>query len=278
MPTDPRAAAARYYDLQSAPFAGKDVPFYISLVPSPSSSVLELGCGTGRVLVPLAAHCGYLHGIDHSEAMLEICRKKLQAQGVPEERALVTLGDIGGFELGRKFDLILAAFRVLQNLEEDAQIDGLFRCIRGHLAEGGSCVLNVFRPFAEEAEMRRIWAGKTGEEVERDQPACRGRLIRSVRIARVHPEKFIFYPTLIDRYYEDGRLMDESTMEIAMRCYTPDGFLRLIESHGFRILRKWGGYDGEEYGVGPELVAQFESGGSRGGGWADLRWKVKHDG
>lgn len=258
MQTDSRKSTAKYYDFQPAPFEGRDIPFYLSLIPSPSANVLELGCGTGRVMAPMAAHCGYIHGIDHSEAMLEICRKKLQAQGVPDERAGVTLGDISNFALGRKFDLIIAAFRVLQNLEEDAQVDGVFECIRRHLAQSGSCVLNVFRPLAEEAELRRIWAGKTGEEVERDQPAGRGRMIRSVRISRVHPEKFIFYPTLIDRYYEDGRLVDESAMEIAMRCYTPEGFLRLIESHGFRVIRTWGGYNGEQYGKGPELVAQFE--------------------
>jgi SAM-dependent methyltransferase len=260
MCADPRASAARFYDLQRAPFGGKDIPFYVSLLPSPSADVLELGCGTGRVLLPLAAHCRFIRGIDNSESMLAICRSKLLSRGVPETKAAVGPGDIGGFALGRKFDFIFAAFRVLQNLEEDSQVDGLFRCIGGHLAEGGSCVLNVFRPFAEEAELRRIWAEKREESVEWDVPAGAGRLIRSSRVRRVHPEKFVFYPTLIDRYYEGGRLVEESVADIAMRCYTPDGFLRLIESHGFRIRRKWGGYDGEEYGVGPELVVQFESG------------------
>ena len=67
-----RAVAAQYYDLN--PTIPDDRSFYKALIPSPDASVLELGCGTGRVLPPLVEVCGDVHGIDRSEGMLALCR------------------------------------------------------------------------------------------------------------------------------------------------------------------------------------------------------------
>jgi hypothetical protein len=51
--------------------------------------------------------------------------------------------------------------------------------------------------------------------------------------------------------------VDEVVLKIAMRCYYPEEFEQLITRQGFRVLRRWGGYEGEVYGQGPELVVQF---------------------
>ena len=75
MPIDIRTEAVRYYDLNPTMF--DDIPFYRDRISSREMSVLELGCGTGRVLVPLVQDCAFIHGVDVSEAMAVICRKKL---------------------------------------------------------------------------------------------------------------------------------------------------------------------------------------------------------
>jgi SAM-dependent methyltransferase len=245
--TDIRGEVARYYDLN--PEAPRDIPFYQALVPSPQASVLELGCGTGRVLVPLAQSCGFIQGIDSSQAMLEICRSKLQ----PSENARVTLGDICNFDLGRRFDLVIAPYRVLQNLETDAQLDGLFRCVRAHLSPGGSCVLNVFRPW----QFGRAWL-RDGETFNWEVPVDGGRVTCHDRRQRVDAERRILYPELIWRRYRADELIDEAVLRIAMRYYDAEGFEKLITAQGFRIVNRWGGYAGEAYGEGPELVLQFK--------------------
>ena len=48
---------------------------------------------------------------------------------------------------------------------------------------------------------------------------------------------------------------------IAMRCYYPDEFIQLIDGYGFQVIGKWGGYAGEPYGEGGELVVAFTESG-----------------
>lgn len=70
-------------------------------------------------------------------------------------------------------------------------------------------------------------------------------------------DRLILYPELIYRRYEEDEVKDEVALKIVMRCYYPVEFEKLIIDHGFRIVNRWGGYAGEPYGQGPELVIQF---------------------
>ena len=260
---DIRAGAARYYDLQPIPF--DDVPFYVGQLQSSQASVLELGCGTGRVLIPLAAHCGYIHGLDASEAMLGLCRQKMREARLVPEKARVELADITRADLGRRFDLIIAPYRVFQNLESDENVAGFFKTVRNHLAPGGASILNVFRPNRDpegiverslDEQQRFSWeAALEGGRVLAfegfRQPAYRD------------ASRLVIYPRLSYHEYRGENLMGESVLDISMRVYYADEFERLITAHGFRVLEKWGGYNGEAYGEGPELVVKF--------GLSDLR-------
>lgn len=258
MLTDTRAQAAKYYDLN--PDIPADVPFYMGVLPSPEARILELGCGTGRVLLTLAEKCGYIHGLDLSEAMVAVCRRKLTAAGISPTKAQVAVQDITDFALHQTFDVIIAPYRVLQNLETDAAVIGLFRCIRQHLAPGGSCILNVFRPYADPETLRREWCTEQ-ETLEWEVAVEGGRVTCHDRRQRMDPEKMILYPELIYRRYRGEELAEEATLKIAMRCYYPEEFVQLILKQGFRVLHQWGGYHGEPYEQGSELVVHFTQSG-----------------
>jgi SAM-dependent methyltransferase len=94
MALDLRAEAARYYDLNPNTLA--DVPFYIDRLPKPDARVLELGCGTGRVSLPLAAECAFVRGLDLSEAMLDLCREKIANARLGPDRIVVEHGKVRG--------------------------------------------------------------------------------------------------------------------------------------------------------------------------------------
>lgn len=249
---DIRTAAAKYYDAN--PAAPKDVPFYQARLAGPESRVLELGCGTGRVLLPLAQRCRFISGLDISETMLELCREKLRAARLGPDRALVRTADISAFSLERKFDLVIAPFRVLQNLETDAQVDGLLDCVRAHLAPGGRCILNVFRPFRDAEGMRTQWCA--GEALQWQTGFGAGKLLCYDRRPRMDADRRVLYPELIYRYYERDKLVDEALLKISMRYWYADEFRDLFRLHGYEITGEWGGYAGEAYGEGPELVLE----------------------
>ena len=251
---DIREKAAKYYDLWPPPF--DDVPFYKERIPSREASVLEFGCGTGRVLVPLVDSCLHIHGTDISRSMVDICREKMMQAGIPSDRSTIEVGDITDFHLGRRFDLIIAPYRVFQNLETNEQVDCMLKCVREHLETDGCCILNVFHPWPED-RICQAW----GSEVEYfcwEVPLDEGRLTCHERRQRIDLTNQILYPEAIYRRYEDDRLVDEVTLKITMRYYYPDQFEKIITDHGFTIVERWGGYNGEPYGGGQELVVQFK--------------------
>ena len=258
MPTDNRENAARYYDL--SPSFPDDIPFYREQIPSPAARVLELGCGTGRVLLGLVDHCAFIVGVDASVSMISICRQKLQAKGVRPSDVRVRQADITTLRLDQQFDLIIAPFRVFQNLETDAQVQGFFSTVRAHLAPGGKAIVNTFNPNMAPDALRERWC-REEEELDWEAPVEGGRATLHVRRGRIDSEKLVLYPRLIYRRYElqgeEETLVDEAILNIAMRCYYPAGLLQLIRAQRFRILDTWGGYEGQPYGEGPELVVAF---------------------
>ena len=104
-------------------------------------SALELGIGTGRVALPLAAAGIDVHGIDASEAMVARLRDKPGGDSIP-----VTMGDFGEFDLGRTFDLIYVVFNTFFGLlTQDEQV-AAFHVVRRHLPDDGAFVIEAFVP------------------------------------------------------------------------------------------------------------------------------------
>jgi SAM-dependent methyltransferase len=236
MSEDIRAEAAQYYDVN--PTIPDDLAFYQARLPASDAAVLELGCGTGRVLLPLAAVCDFIHGIDRSQAMLARCLQKVQAAAIPLTKARVELGDITDFALGRVFDLIIAPYRVFQLLETEVQIDGLFRCVRAHLVPGGTCILNVFHPQGGFAGVQQAWESAT--ERSRWEVTIDGvRLRCEERWLRLDPERHILYVELVYRRDVGGAWVEDAVLQIPRRCYTSDEFEQVILDHGFQIRSYW---------------------------------------
>jgi SAM-dependent methyltransferase len=138
---------AEFYD-HVLPYRERpDVAFFVSLAAEARGPVLEMGCGTGRVLLPCARAGATMVGVDISRGMLEVCRRKLATEP-PEVRSRVRLvtGDMRRFHLESTFALITLPFRSFQHLEQvDEQLQAL-TLLRQHLAADGRLVLDIYNP------------------------------------------------------------------------------------------------------------------------------------
>jgi SAM-dependent methyltransferase len=135
------------YDQVPSYVSREDVEFFVGEAVACGGPVLEMGCGTGRVLLPIARAGIEITGLDLSEAMLGRLRSKLAAE--PEEvqrRVRLVHGDMCGFDLGRRFALITIPFRPFQHLITVEEQMACLGCARRHLAEGGRLVFDVFNP------------------------------------------------------------------------------------------------------------------------------------
>ncbi len=135
---------ARFYDLRYGDFLD-DLAMYVGFAARTGGPILELGCGTGRLLIPLAREGYEVTGVDISTEMLKRAREKAIAAGVHERVELIE-GDIRTFSTPKKFPLALSAvssFMALDSLEK--QISGLVN-VHKALRPGGILILDLFNP------------------------------------------------------------------------------------------------------------------------------------
>lgn len=147
--------SALYYDHVATGVEG-DVAFYVEEARRAGSPVLELGCGTGRILIPTAEAGVEVVGLDASYDMLRITRGKLEVLAPDvSQRVKLVEGDMRRFAVDRGFPLVTIPYRAfLHNLDVEDQLETLRR-VREHLSDRGRLILNVFDP-----KVQTLAAGK----------------------------------------------------------------------------------------------------------------------
>lgn len=139
---------ARFYDGEYGAFDA-DLALYRGFAERAEGPILELGCGTGRVLLALAEAGFDVVGLDTSAAMIEIARAKAQALGVSDRVRLIQ-GDMRQFELDCHFGLIYCAINSFMHLETQADQLAALSCCHRHLLPDGLLVLDLFPPNVED--------------------------------------------------------------------------------------------------------------------------------
>jgi SAM-dependent methyltransferase len=124
-----------------------DAPFYLEQARLADGPLLELGCGTGRLLIPLLSTGLEVSGLDASTAMLELAKRKREQLPVETAKRLhLYQGDMSEFHLGHQFALIFVAFRSFQFLLTPEAQRRCLVCIRKHLTPAGRAIINLFDP------------------------------------------------------------------------------------------------------------------------------------
>lgn len=232
---------------------GDDIGFLRHLAEEIGGPVLELGCGTGRVAIPLAESGLEVVGVDRSTAMLAIAEAKRRSLPATIRRRLRFVeADMRDFRLGRRFGLAFAAFRAFQHLLEPADQRAALAAVRRHLRPGALLVLDVFDP-------RLAWLepGATWEEVAEARHPTTGNLVRRTAIDRINDPLRQRTTILfrLEELEEDGTVVREETEELVLRWTYRQELWHLLELEGFERVAEHSDYAGAPPRYGGEVIA-----------------------
>ncbi len=175
----------------------KDVDFFVDMAKEANGEVLELGCGTGRILIPTARSDVHITGLDSSAEMLEVCRSTLE-KTLPNIQNKVNLieADMRDFSIDQKFALITIPFRTFHHLIESKDQIACLSCVYNHLLDGGKLIIDLFNPSLPYIYDKRFRKNKEEEPTfilpDGRKMLRRSRLVKSDLVNQVVKIEFIY--------------------------------------------------------------------------------------
>lgn len=238
---------AEFYD-HVVPYRSRpDVEFYVDLARAAGGPVLEVGCGTGRILLPCARAGAPMVGLDVSPDMLAVLRAALALEHEDvQARIRIVEADMREFDLGETFPLIVLPFRSFQHMLTPADQRAALRRLKAHLRPGGRIVLDLFNPSIPMLG-DPAWGKYPIPEPEFAMPDGR-RVTRSFRVLRrdyVNQVQHVEF--IIDVLHPDGRAEHRSE-SFPIRYLFRYEAEYLLECEGFRVETVFGGYDRSPFG------------------------------
>ena len=221
----------KLYDAENCDFE-PDGPFILKLVKELGGTVLELGCGTGRMTIPLAENGVDIVGLDVVPGMVDLARQK--SEGMPIEWVVA---DVRTFQLRRKFRLIFESGSVFHHMLTRQDQEAYLARVREHLEDDGRLVLSIFFP-------------KSHNLVSSDE--------EEEWFTAEHPDGYEIKVTGIDKYdafrqikteTAYRRWMDSSGKEmlqvapLSLRYVFPQEMEALLHYNGFEIVEQYGNFD-----------------------------------
>ena len=214
-------------------FLQDDIKFYLSLLHPGRDSVLELGCGTGRVLRPLLRAGLDVTGLDISESMLEIAGLKLTGQ-----KCELVHADMRDYSLDRLFHAVIVPFNTFLYMYTVDDQRACLKCAFRHLEPGGFMVIDVFNP---EYVVKTRSAGVVHHEMTKFHPA--NETIFSYFSSYVAANGMLYW----HQFFEEIDSLHLCTKHYRMMKlkYLPASELcAACETAGFQVEKVLGWYDG----------------------------------
>ncbi len=224
--------------------SGKDIDFYVRAGVLANGPVLELGCGTGRIALPLTQAGCTVVGVDRSLPMLEQMKRKAD-QLAAKERQHLLMGcmNMASLALNSKFDLILCPYSAISYLIGETDLGNCLSAVRRSLKNTGKFIVDLFVPRSELLglpdeqvffDYRREIAD--GLFLERRKTIEKNLSARKNRITR--------YYCLIG---PGGSVREEFSTQETIRYYFQTELKLLLQSHGFEVLSEYGGFEGQPF-------------------------------
>jgi SAM-dependent methyltransferase len=237
---DSYRVSAKYYDgAYSSMKDPVDASFYVELAKASAGPVLEIGCGTGRVLIPTARAGIEILGVDNSAPMLDILKEKLAREDSHvRHKASLHSGDMREFHLNRQFPLVTMPFRPMQHMYTvEDQVKALTSAA-AHVAADGQLAFDVFYP-----KFDRLALHIGEEQLEAEWSPAPGTMIRRYyRKDAIDQINQNFTLTFFFRTLRDGELVSEEAETLKMSFYTYPHLQALFLLAGLEPVAEYGSF------------------------------------
>jgi SAM-dependent methyltransferase len=223
------------YDALLPPSAAQ-LNCYLNLARACAGDVLALACGSGQLIVPIAAMGVSATGLDTSSKMLSAAGHRATASGA---RVDLVNGDMRNFDLGRRFSLIFVARNSLLHLSEQAEFAAIFSCVRRHLRPDGILAFDIFNPSLS------LLSRPSGERfhVMRKTSPVHGQLT-------VEATNDYDLRSQVNRatwFISTAEKRDAWVVPLHLRSIFPQELLSLLAANGVDLLRRDGDFDGGDF-------------------------------
>lgn len=228
---------ARYWAQFNDDFRPHEIPYFRRFLEDGGQPALDVGCGTGRLLVPYLRAGLDVDGCDVSADMVALCREKAEREGFSPTLYVQPMHEL---DVPRRYRTIYVcgAFGLGSTREQDLEALGRFR---EHLEPGGRLLLDIEVPYADMGQWP-LWTkeGRAGLP-HAPEPPDSGRLAPDgaeyglrIRYAAFDPLEQRVSLTMVARRWRDGELEAEETHRLDIGLYFKNELLLMLERAGFQ--------------------------------------------
>lgn len=215
----------------------EDIPFWLSLAEETNGPILELGCGTGRVLLPLVAAGQHGIGIDRSLAMLAFARNLFQQTLLVPQ---LVAADMRSFHFHVQFSLVLLPCNTFSTLDRDERLSCL-ECVRRHLQPGGRFAFSIPNP-----DTLLMLAEVSEAEIEEEYLLPSSGNPVQVSSAWQRIDRHFTLSWIYDVLLPNGKL-ERFTETVKHQLIPAADYLDEVRSVGFEVSHLYGDFDRSEY-------------------------------
>lgn len=226
--------AAIAWQLFSGEEPGRDHDFFQRIIAQRSGPALDVGCGTGRLLLPYLAAGLEVEGVEPSADMIALCRQRAQSRGL---NPVLYEQTMQAMNLPRRYRTIIVPCGTIQLVTEREEEWEALRRLYAHLEPGGVLILTAFNETRICEAPLGEWRHRATEALPDGTTLSKHGMILAYNLLEQTSEQRVRY-----QRYRGEELLEEQVCDAPERWYGKHELTLMLEKVGFRVLRVTGGY------------------------------------
>lgn len=201
-----------------------DVEYYIERLSNVQGKVLEMGCGSGRVMIPLLQAGIAMDGLDYSEEMLDSCRRRCKELKLAPK---LIKDEMHNFKLDDQYDAIIIPAGSFQLIEDREQAITALHHIYSHLSPGGRLIIDLFIPTDLNINVisTRTWNTDNDEVIVLEERQIEANMLEQKIVSLLKYEK-----------WKQGELIKTELQRLPLSWYGCYEFNLLLEKVGYQEI------------------------------------------